>query len=85
MSKTLLEEKTDRRRLGWLAAGMLSFLLSSPAWALDLDQSIRLQESDSAQILQTLGHGQRVNHTTSRSTKKKVRLVLLRSHGRKKV
>ncbi|MGE3683695.1 MAG: hypothetical protein AB7G93_18380 [Bdellovibrionales bacterium] len=62
----------DGRRLGWMSAGMLAlWLLSSSAWALDLDQrtervdrEIARLETESAQIQSTLGtrgHKRKVN------------------------
>jgi hypothetical protein len=57
----------DRRKLGWLAAGLLLTVLSSPAWGLDLDREIAQNEIDSAQILSTLG---RSNASVDRSEKK---------------
>jgi hypothetical protein len=38
----------DRRKLGWLAAGLLFTVLSSPAWGLDLDREIAQSEIDNA-------------------------------------
>jgi hypothetical protein len=57
----------DRRKLGWLAAGLLFTVLSSPAWGLDLDREIAQSEIDNAQILSTLG---RSNASVDRSEEK---------------
>jgi hypothetical protein len=77
MSKS--DKTSDRRKLGWLAAGMLSLLLSSSAWGLDLDHEIVRQETDSAQILNTLGRDKSVNQATSTETNSKVQVKLLRA------
>jgi len=47
----------EGRKLGWLSAGVLTivFMLSSSAWALNVEQEILRQEAESAQILNTLG------------------------------
>ena len=62
--------------LGWFLAGML--ILSSQAWGLDLENVIAKNESDSAQILSTLGRGKTANAATSKSTRKMVRVKLLK-------
>ena len=56
--------------LGWLAAGMLSLLLASPAWGLDLDldQEITRQEADASQILNTLGRDRKATHATTKGS-----------------
>lgn len=77
-------KRSDRRELGWLTAGLLSFLLSTPAWALDLDQSIASQEQGAAHIIKTIGHGKKPNQHTSRKTKKKVYVMLFKAHPHKK-
>jgi hypothetical protein len=75
---TLLKQ-TDRR-LGWLAAGMLFFLLSSGAWALEVDPSFTIarQDADSTEIMATLGS----RHPTAQAAApkgNKVHLVLLKA------
>jgi len=77
MSKS--QKQNGRRKLGWLVAGMLSLLLSSSAWGLDLDHEISRQESDAAQILNTLGRDKSVNSKTSADTDSKVHVKLIRA------
>jgi hypothetical protein len=77
-------KKTDSRKLGWLAAGMLSFILSSPAWALDLDQEIARAESQTPTVSYTLSHGQHQVDHASKDTKKKLKLSLIRKKKVKK-
>ncbi|MGZ6480463.1 MAG: hypothetical protein ACXWQE_14230, partial [Bdellovibrionales bacterium] len=72
------------RVLGWMTGGLLSLVLSSSAWALDLDRSIAQQNQDATQIVKTLGRGKKVNSHTTRRTKKKVYVVLFKAHPRKK-
>ncbi|NJL25381.1 MAG: hypothetical protein HC902_09520 [Calothrix sp. SM1_5_4] len=74
--------KTDRLSLGWWPAGLLALVLSSSAWALDLDQEIRRQDADSAQILNTLGRGKRPNQETSKETDKNVKIEMIRAAER---
>ena len=76
---------TDRRKLGWVAAGMLFFFLSTSAWALDLDQSIQRENAEAAQVVKTLGRTERPNQHTSRFTKKKVYVHLFRVHKYRRV
>ena len=71
-------QKSNRRKLGWLAAGMLC-LLSSSAWALDLDREIHRQNGDSAQILSTLGRSKGVNVKTSKDTDRKVQVQMIKA------
>lgn len=73
-------------KLGWLlSAGMLSLSLGTSAWALDQDQKLAQLESDSAQILSTLGRDRRPNQATSKKTDKQVQVKLLKStKGRKR-
>ncbi len=63
---------------GWVATAMLFFSLSASAWGLDLDRKIQSENKDVAQVLSTLGR--RPNSQTSRFTKKKVYVQLLRAH-----
>lgn len=67
----------DRRKLGWLAAGLLFTVLSSPAWGLDLDREIAQNEADSAQIMSTLGRSAAsVSHSETKSDRKlQVKLI----------
>lgn len=81
--KNQSKKKTDRRKLGWLAAGMLALVLSSPAWALDLDQEIARQEVTTVQIQETIG--QRIAANTSNDTHSQVNLTLIKRHKHKKV
>ncbi len=68
--------RCDQRVLGWLTAGMLSLMLSSTAWGLDLDHEISKAEGASAQILGTLGRGKTVNAATTADTDAKVQIQL---------
>lgn len=77
-------KRADGRVLGWMTVGLLSLVLSSSAWALDLDRSIAQQNQDSSQIVKTLGRGKKVNQETTRRTKKKVYVILFKSKSRKK-
>jgi hypothetical protein len=61
---------------------MLSFVLSSPAWALDLDQAIAQQDVVTVQLVDTLGH--KVNSRTTKDTKKKMKVVLFHKKKVKK-
>jgi hypothetical protein len=72
--------ETDRR-LGWLAAGLL-FLISSSAWALDLNREIQSRNLDSVQLASTLGHGLRVNEHTSNSTARQVHVAFFKRYKR---
>lgn len=67
----------DGRKLGWLAAGLLFTVLSSPAWGLDLDREIARNEADAAQIMGTLGRSNAsVSKTESKSDRKlEVKLI----------
>ena len=82
-------KSTGRRVLGCATVWLLSLVIANSAWALDLDQSladsIQQKNSDSAQIMKTLGRGKKVNEHTTRRTKKKVYVVLFKAHARKKV
>ena len=69
--------------LGWWVVGLLSMLISLPAWALDLDQTIQQKDSDAQQILQTLGQGKKPDSQTTYKTKKKVYVILLKKHAKK--
>jgi hypothetical protein len=80
-----MKNKTDRRVLGWMTVGLLSLVLSSSAWALDLDHAIAQQNQDSTQIVKTLGRGKKVNTHTSRRTKKKVYVVMIKAPKRTKI
>ena len=80
-----MKKRTDRRVLGWMTVGLLSLVLSSSAWALDLDHAIAQQNQDCSQIAKTLGRGKKVNQQTSRRTKKKVYIVLVKARPHKKV
>jgi hypothetical protein len=82
-----------RKALGYATVGKLlvtaslsaSFVLSSAAWALDLDQAISQQNSAASQIVKTLGRDKKPNSQTRRHTKKKVYVVLIkRAHSHKK-
>ena len=84
MKNKSLKRDGTKRVLGLVAVGLLSIILSSSAWALDLDQSIQQQSADAAQVMQTLGRGQRPNQHTSRKTKKKVYVMLMKAHPHKK-
>jgi hypothetical protein len=68
--------KMSGKGLGWFLTGML--MLSSQAWGLDLDQVIAQNETDSAQILSTLGRDKGVNSATSSETKKLVQVKLVK-------
>lgn len=78
-------QRNDKMVLGWFAAlVMLCFtMLSSSAWALDLDHEIKRQETDSAQILGTLGRGRALNAHTSGDTHRKVQVQMLRKKSGK--
>ena len=71
--------------LGWWTAWLLSFLLSSNAWALNYDRSIQSIEKETAQVSKTLGQGKKPNQQTTRRTKKKVYVQLLRVKGQRRV
>lgn len=81
---TLAEMKKGKRLLGWFLAGLLSSILSSPAWGLDFDQSIHQQEIESAQLVGTLGSGKIANQMTSAETRKTVSVQLIRSRPAKR-
>lgn len=75
------QNSSNRRMLGWLAAvtGLSIVLMcSSLTWALDLDREISHKNSDSAQILSTLGRDKRVNAKTSKDTDRKMQVQLVR-------
>lgn len=76
MSRAFAE--TDRQTWGWLAAGLLFLALGSPAWALDLESSIRQQESESSLIVASLGRDKSPNQMTSKQTRKTVQVRLMR-------
>ncbi len=72
------QKKSDRRELGWLTAGMLSFLVSSSAWAAtDYTREIGRQEADAAHVLSTLGRDKRAIALKSgaKSSPVQVRLI----------
>jgi hypothetical protein len=71
-----MSKKSSGKGLGWFLTGML--MLSSQAWGLDLDQVIAQNESDSAQIISTLGRDKGVNAGTSAQTKKLVQVKLVK-------
>ena len=75
--KTL--KKSDGRRLGWWTVGLLSVMLSSSAWALDLDHEIQAREDAAAQVLSTLGRDKQVNQQTSEDTDAKVQVQMIRA------
>jgi hypothetical protein len=81
---TLAEMKKGKRLLGWFLAGLLSSILSSPAWGLDFDQSIQAQEVESAQLVGTLGRGKLADQMTSAETRKTVNVQLIRSRTAKR-
>jgi hypothetical protein len=54
---------------------VLLTLIASQARALDLDQEIHQQDTDAAQIMNTLGHS--VNQATSKDTDQKVTVALI--------
>ena len=77
-------KRTDRRVLGWMTVGLLSLVLSSSAWALDLDGSIAKQEADATQIMSTLAHHHHTapnRHTTRKIKKKKVYVMIFKTSG----
>ena len=74
----------DRQTWGWLAAGLLFLALGSPAWALDLDSSIHQQESESSQLVASLGRDKVPNQVTSSQSRKTVTMVLIRKAKRHK-
>ena len=76
MSKTFAE--TDRQTWGWWTAGLLFLALGSPAWALDLESSIRQQEGESSQLVASLGRDKSPNQMTSKQTGKTVQVQLIR-------
>lgn len=71
-------------KLGWLAAGMLSFFLTAHTWALDLDHEIARQDSTAAQIMSTLGRDKKPNVATSKKTNKEVQVRLIKSRKARK-
>jgi hypothetical protein len=78
-------KRTDRRVLGWLAVGLLSLVLSSSAWALDLDGSIQQQETDAAQIMSTLAHHHHTppsKHSTRKIKHRKVYVMIFKAHAK---
>lgn len=85
MSSTELK-RTMSRRLGWLAAGMLTLVVGLPAWALNLnlERSIERSNTESNDIAKTLGHGQRTMYAATRITKRTVRLQLIPRKARAK-
>lgn len=78
------KSQVDRRRLGWLAAGMLFAVLSSPAWGLDLDREIARNEADAAQITSTLGRSQSSATTVAKKSDRTVQVKLIKRSKRSK-
>lgn len=74
----------DRRKLGWLAAGLLFTMLSSPAWGLDLDREIAKSEADAAQIMSTLGRSNASVSATESKSDRKLQVKLIKSVKRHK-
>ena len=62
---------------------MLALVLSSPAWALDLDQEIARQEVTTVQIVDTIGHPAAAS--ASSETHSQVKLTLIKRKKHKKV
>lgn len=77
--------RTDGRSMGWAVMIMLLFTLSSSAWALDFDQSIQRQESDNAQILNSLGRDRDGSASVSNETRRTVKLQLIRKPKAKRL
>ena len=76
--------QSNKRMLGWfLALVMPLTMLSSSAWALDLDHEVSRQEAEAAQVLSTLGRGRAVSAATSADTEARVKVQLLHKHAPK--
>lgn len=82
----------EGRKLGWLPAAMLAlFMLSSSAWALDIDEELERQNAESSQILNTLGRdrgqsptGEGINARSKRQADEvKVELIPARKISKK--
>jgi hypothetical protein len=76
------EEIIKQDRMGWLPVGVLALslaLISSSAFALDIDQEMARQNADSAQVINTLGRHKAPNQETSKETDKAVKVEMLPS------
>ena len=78
MTKIIIE-RIKQGRMGWLPVGVLALslaLISSSAFALDIEQEIARQNADSAQLVNTLGRHKGANAATSESTDKAVKVEM---------
>ena len=78
-----------RKIVGFSTVGLLSFMLSTPGWALDHDERIAQMNADSAQIASTLRHSTSARKSTKKVSwrkgkKKKVYYVNFKSASKKR-
>lgn len=55
----VVRQMRGKEELGWFTASLLFLVLSVPAWGLDIDLEIAKHNSETAQILGTLGRDRR--------------------------
>lgn len=65
--------------MGWLTVGLLSLVLSTPGWALDLDRAIQEQNQTASEIARTLHSSPRAAKSSKKSSK------IARKKGKKKI